>query len=247
MRSFIVGTAGHIDHGKSALVLRPDRHRPRPPQGGEGAGDHHRPGLRPRGPGRRGRGLLRRRARPRALRAEHAGGRPRHRRGRPGRGRRRVGDAPDPRALRDLPAARGPARASWPSPSATWPTRRCQALAEMEVRELVAGSFLEGAPVMAGLRPHRRGARRLEARAPGAGPRGARRVPSAGSLRLPVDRVFTLARLRHRGHRHRSCRAPLARGRRAGGAAVGEADAASGAFRSTAAPSNASRPAAAPR
>ena len=66
-----------------------------------------------------------------------------------------------------------------------------QALAEMEVRELVAGSFLEGAPVVrvsartgAGLEDLEDALRKLaHARPP--------RAPG-GLLRLPVDRVFTL-------------------------------------------------------
>jgi selenocysteine-specific elongation factor len=66
-----------------------------------------------------------------------------------------------------------------------------QALAEMEARELVAGSFLEGAPVLRvsartgeGLDGLRQALRGLAAEAP---PR-----PSDGLLRLPVDRAFTL-------------------------------------------------------
>ncbi len=66
-----------------------------------------------------------------------------------------------------------------------------QALAEMEVRELTAGSFLEGAPVVrvsaktgAGLPELKRA---LEALARGTPPHDAH-----GLLRLPVDRVFTL-------------------------------------------------------
>ncbi len=66
-----------------------------------------------------------------------------------------------------------------------------QALAEMEARELVAGSFLEGAPVLrvsartgAGLDSLRDALRDL---AKGVGAR-----PSEGLLRLPVDRCFTL-------------------------------------------------------
>ena len=42
----IVGTAGHIDHGKTSLVREADRRRYRPPQGGEGARHLHRPRLR---------------------------------------------------------------------------------------------------------------------------------------------------------------------------------------------------------
>ncbi len=66
-----------------------------------------------------------------------------------------------------------------------------QALAELEVRELVAGSFLEGAPILRvsaktgqGLDGLRGALREL---ADGVGKR-----PGEGLLRLPVDRVFTL-------------------------------------------------------
>jgi selenocysteine-specific elongation factor len=66
-----------------------------------------------------------------------------------------------------------------------------QALAEMEVRELVAGTFLEGAPVLrvsartgAGLDALAKALLDLARATP---PR-----PSGGPLRLPVDRVFTM-------------------------------------------------------
>jgi selenocysteine-specific elongation factor len=66
-----------------------------------------------------------------------------------------------------------------------------QALAEMEVRELTRGSFLEEAPILRvsvrtgqGLDALREGLRTLAAAAP---PR-----PADGLLRLPVDRAFTL-------------------------------------------------------
>ncbi|HET7292218.1 MAG TPA: selenocysteine-specific translation elongation factor [Vicinamibacteria bacterium] len=66
-----------------------------------------------------------------------------------------------------------------------------QALAEMEVRELVAGSFLEGAPIVRTSARTREGLEELVARlaalAEAAGPRA-----TDGVLRLPVDRVFTL-------------------------------------------------------
>jgi selenocysteine-specific elongation factor len=66
-----------------------------------------------------------------------------------------------------------------------------QALAEMEVRELVVGSFLEGAPILRlsartgqGLEALRDALRTLAQAVP---PR-----PGEGLLRLPVDRAFTL-------------------------------------------------------
>ncbi|HEY7509689.1 MAG TPA: selenocysteine-specific translation elongation factor, partial [Vicinamibacteria bacterium] len=66
-----------------------------------------------------------------------------------------------------------------------------QAIAEMEARELVAGSFLEGAPVLRvsartgqGLEAMRAALRAACARAPARA--------AQGLLRLPVDRAFTL-------------------------------------------------------
>jgi selenocysteine-specific elongation factor len=66
-----------------------------------------------------------------------------------------------------------------------------QAIAELELRELVAGSFLEGRPILrvssrtgAGLDALRAALSALAAEAP---PRS-----SAGLLRLPIDRVFSL-------------------------------------------------------
>ena len=108
--SVVVGTAGHIDHGKSALVLAltgtdPDRLKEEKARGitidlGFAHADD-----------RRRRRRVRRRAGPRAVREEHAGRRRRDRRGAAGRRRRRIGDAADARALRDLPAAAGAAPA----------------------------------------------------------------------------------------------------------------------------------------
>jgi selenocysteine-specific elongation factor len=66
-----------------------------------------------------------------------------------------------------------------------------RSLAEMEVRELVAGSFLEGAPILGVSARTGEGLDRLRASllelARAAGER-----PEDGVLRLPVDRVFTL-------------------------------------------------------
>ncbi len=66
-----------------------------------------------------------------------------------------------------------------------------QALAEMEVRELVAGSFLEGAPVVRTSARTRAGLDALVAEL-AAIAAGAGRRQAEGLLRLPVDRVFTL-------------------------------------------------------
>ncbi len=102
-RSIVIGTAGHIDHGKSALVRAltgtdPDRLKEEQERGitidlGFATSERRR---QPR---------LRRRPRPRALRQEHARRRRRHRPRDAGRRRRRVGDAADPRALSHLPPA----------------------------------------------------------------------------------------------------------------------------------------------
>ena len=103
----VLGTAGHIDHGKTTLV-----------RALTGVDTDRLPEEKARGitielgfaslalPDGRG-GGRRRRAGPRALRPPHAGWRRRHRRGDPGGRRRLVGEAPDARALRHLPAPRG--------------------------------------------------------------------------------------------------------------------------------------------
>ncbi len=106
MRTVVVGTAGHIDHGKSALVRAltgtdPDRLKEEKARGITiELGFAHAP------VGRGRRGVVRRRARPRALRARDAVGRRRHRPRAARRRRRRVRHAADARALRHLPPAR---------------------------------------------------------------------------------------------------------------------------------------------
>ena len=72
MKHVIVGTAGHIDHGKSSLVLALTGTDPGSAPGRKGARDHHRPRVRPHGRGR-DRAVLRRRPGARAFRPEHAG------------------------------------------------------------------------------------------------------------------------------------------------------------------------------
>ena len=73
-----LGTAGHIDHGKTALVARADRRRHRPAAGGAAARDLDRARLRAARAAERPAAVRRRRAGARALRA-HDG-----RRARPG-------------------------------------------------------------------------------------------------------------------------------------------------------------------
>ena len=106
----IIGTAGHIDHGKTALVARADGRRHRSAQGGESA--RHLDRSRLRLPARAGRlgARLRRRARPREIHPQHAGRRDRDRfRAARGRRRRRR-DAADPGASRNRRPARHPPR-----------------------------------------------------------------------------------------------------------------------------------------
>ena len=87
-----VGTAGHIDHGKTRLVGALTGQGHRPPARGAGARHLHRPRLRAARAAGRAAPLRRGRARPRALRPHDGRGRDRHRplpaRGRRGRGRR---------------------------------------------------------------------------------------------------------------------------------------------------------------
>ena len=70
-RAATLGTAGHIDHGKTALVRAPDRYQHRPAGRGARARHLHRAGLRQARPRRRRRALGGRRARARALRPHH--------------------------------------------------------------------------------------------------------------------------------------------------------------------------------
>ena len=87
-------------------------------------------------------------------------------------------------------------------------------LLDEEIRAAVEGTFLEEAPIVPCSSRDRRGAagaarhawRRLAAEVP---PR-----PADGPLLLPIDRAFSLARLRHGGHRHAPLRHRSARARR---------------------------------
>ena len=135
---------------------------------------------------------LRRRAGPRAVRQEHARRRRRDRRRAARGGGRRIGHAADARAFRDLPAAAGARRARRADQGR--PRRRATRSnwCALEVRELVAGSFLDGAPDR---RRCRRGPARGSTRC--AAPRDDRRAPRRaaredGPARLPIDRVFSM-------------------------------------------------------
>ena len=109
MTNIVVGTAGHIDHGKSTLVraltgIDPDRLKEEKARGITielGLRAHH---------DRRHARRVRRRARARAVRADDAGRRRRHRLRAADRRGRRIGDAADARALRHLPPAAHSAR-----------------------------------------------------------------------------------------------------------------------------------------
>ena len=101
-----LGTAGHIDHGKTALVAALTGSGHRPPARREGARDLDRARLRAAAPDLRAPALGRRRARPRALRAHDGRRRHRHRPLPDGRRRRRRRDAPDARARRGARRAR---------------------------------------------------------------------------------------------------------------------------------------------
>ena len=102
----IVGTAGHIDHGKTSLMRAADRRRYRSPQGGEGARHLHRSRLCLLAASGRRDHRLRRRAGPRRPRAQHAGGRHGHRFRDPGDCGRRRRHAADARASRHHGSAR---------------------------------------------------------------------------------------------------------------------------------------------
>ena len=109
MNNLVVGTAGHIDHGKSSLVraltgIDPDRLKEE-----KARGITIELGLRAHDDRRHARRVCRR-AGPRAIRAHDAGRRRRHRLRAADRRGRRIGDAADARALRHLPPAAHSAR-----------------------------------------------------------------------------------------------------------------------------------------
>ena len=122
-RSMIVGTAGHIDHGKTALVkaltgVDADRLGR-----GEGARHHDRPRLCLPAAGRRPDRRVRGRAGARTLRPQHARRSGRHRCRAPGGRRRRRADAADGRASAD----RGPAgHQAWRRGARQGRPRRCR-------------------------------------------------------------------------------------------------------------------------
>ena len=192
VKRLLVGTAGHIDHGKTALVraLTGDRRRPAP--GGEGARDHHRPRVRP---------VDCRAARwsasstcpatsascatcwPAPAGSSRAAG----------GGRRRIRDAPDPRALRHLRLLGW--RPAWSRSPRRRVRRARRGRAGGRCAELAAA--LPGGRAAAGLGEDRRGSRGFQAalvdlasrRAPldEESPRG------EAIARLPVDRAFLIA------------------------------------------------------
>ena len=192
-RPFVVGTAGHVDHGKSTLVkaltgIDPDRLAEEKARAmtidlgfawltlpGGAAGQH------------------RRRAGPRALHQEHAGRRRRHRRRAAGHRRRRRAHAADRRAPGDPRSARRSSAASSSSPKPTpstatgsiWCARRCASASP--------STTLAGAPIVpVSALDRRRAARRCSRRSK----RCLTALPATAAVsapRLPVDRVFSVA------------------------------------------------------
>ena len=189
----IVGTAGHIDHGKTALVQRAHRHRHRPAEGGEGARHLDRSRLRlPAGTGRRRvLGFVDVPGHERFV-AQHAGRRDRHRLRAAGRRRRRRRHAADPRAPRHRRPARRPARRRGADQGR--PRRPPERVAEVEPRSRSAllGTGLGGRRSSRSRRSPARASTRCAsaARAPRA---RAARAPRRAASASPVDRAFTLA------------------------------------------------------
>ena len=189
----IIGTAGHIDHGKTVAGARADRRRHRSPEGREGARHLDRSRLRLSAGARRLDARLRRCAGPREVRPQHAGGRDRHRfRSAGGRGRRRR-DAADRGASRDRRPARHHARhrradqgrsASTPSGARRSKPRSQNALlgTGLADAEILPVSVVTG-------RRHRCAA----GNAVRGGGRALARAQRDGRFRLSVDRSFTLA------------------------------------------------------
>ena len=201
MKSMVVGTAGHIDHGKSALVRAltgtdPDRLKEEQERGItiDLGFAHWQTGEVER--------RLRRRAGTRAVRAQHARRGRRHRRGRARRGRRRVGHAADPRALRDLPAA---ARAHRPDRvDQVRPGGRRHGGTRAARGARPGGRIVPGrAPVLPCLARRETGCRRC-ARRSWLWP-SRRRGRRQGPARLPIDRVVHRPRVRNGRHRTLTC------------------------------------------
>ncbi len=223
VRDFVIGTAGHIDHGKTALVraltgVDTDR-LPAEKQ----RRDHDRPGLRVAVGGRVSPGDGRR-PRPRAVHPQHAGRGVRAGPGHADRRRRRLGHAPDSRAPGDPAAPRPLGRRRGRDQVRP---RRAGLDRHGRGRHPLAGP--EIVPGGGGDRPHlghdRPGDRRAEAvaRGPllaGASGRGCRPVPDGDRPRLHRGRARYRRdgdrRLRERGGRRR---ARLAAGRQAGAGA----------------------------
>jgi selenocysteine-specific elongation factor len=190
MRSFIVGTAGHIDHGKSALVLAltgtdPDRLKEEKERGiTTDLGFAHGP----LGSGVTG-SFVDVPGHERFVRHMLAGAH-----GLDALLLVVAADAsvmPQTREHFEICRLLGIPRGVVALSKCDVASPEAQALAESAVRALVAGSFLEGAPILrvsaktgAGLPELRAALAALAAATP--------ERPSTGLLRLPIDRVFTL-------------------------------------------------------
>ena len=190
-----LGTAGHIDHGKTALIraltgvdtdrLPEERER----------GISIELGYAPLDAAVRAAAVGGRRARPRALRAHDGRRRDRDRPVPDGRRRRRRRDAADARARGRAGGARRDARASWRSRRPTSPTRRARCA---EAAELLPGA--EAVAVSARTGDGARRAARRARRAPRPGCRAAR-APAAPLRAARRPRVHD-PRRRDGGHRH---------------------------------------------
>ena len=183
MHPLTLGTAGHIDHGKTVLVRAltgvdtdrlPEEQRAR---------DLDRARLRAARPAVRPPAVGGRRAGARALRPHDGRGRDRHRPVPDGRRRRRRRDAADARARRGAGRARGDARAWWRSRRPTSPTPRARARRRRRCCR-ARRSSRSRRPRGEGLEELRAALDRVAAALPGRS--------GGGALRLHVDRSFTI-------------------------------------------------------
>ena len=90
--------------------------------------------------------------------------------------------------------------ASSRSPRRTWWMRTFSDLVRLEVEEFVAGSFLEGAPIVPVSAITGAGSGRTARRARAGGRARFRSENAAGCFRLPIDRVFSVRGLRRCRH-----------------------------------------------
>ena len=184
-RRSTLGTAGHIDHGKTALVRALTGRRHRPAAGGAGARDLDRARLRAARAALGAAAVGRRRARARALRAHDGRRRDRDRPLPDGRRRRRRRDAADARA-------RGRAARRSGSDAGVVAITKADVARSRPWRRARRAALLPAPRLVPVARAPARGSTRCAAALDGSPARLPGRDGGDGALRLHVDRAFTI-------------------------------------------------------